>query len=119
MTDGSRTWRGVERPGELCEWSYWCERCGPSVQREWAYEDLRRKVGDGPWTVSPEEWIGRHGHELHFAGALAYEWDDPAVDAWCKRVMELAVDLAERDRLQRQYLTKKEYRAAMQSGGLT
>jgi hypothetical protein len=59
--------------------------------------------------VSPEEWIGRYGHELHFAGALALDWDDPAVDAWCKRVLELAVDLPERGRLQRQYLTDDEY----------
>ena len=55
--------------------------------------------------------MGRHGHELHFAGALAFDWDDPAVDAWCKRVMELAMDLPERDRLQRQYLTDEEYSA--------
>ena len=69
--------------------------------------------------MSPEEWMGRHSHEVHFAGALALDWDEPAVDAWCKRVMELAVRLPERDRLQRRYLTKEVYRAAMRHDGFS
>ena len=112
LTDGSGTWRHQYRIGGPHEWSFWCERCAPSVQRQWDYEELFRQVGDSPWTVSPDEWMGRHSHELVFAGALALDWDDPAVDAWCKRVMELSGDLSERDRLQRLYLTEDDYRAA-------
>ena len=61
------------------EWSFWCTACAPAQLREDQYAWLRRVTRNGPWTMSPEEWVGRGGHKLALAGPLVERYDDPVV----------------------------------------
>jgi hypothetical protein len=107
---------GVPTDGQTCagrsheEWSFWCPSCAPAQLRENQYDFLRVVTRDGPWTMTPEEWVGRGGHKLALAGPLAVHYDDPAVDQWCRDVMEILYDLPRRRALAEHYGTVEEPR---------
>ena len=94
-------------------WSFWCTACAPARLREnHEYAWLRRVTRNGPWTMSPEEWVGRGGHKLALAGPLVERYDDPVVEEWCQDVMVILMDLPRRRALAEQYGTLEERRPA-------
>ncbi len=102
---------GQECAGRSCEeWSFWSPSCAPAQLRENQYDYLRRVTRNGPWTMTPEEWVGRGGHKMALAGPLADLYDDPAVEKWCGDVMHILMDLPRRRALAEQYGTVEEPR---------
>jgi hypothetical protein len=76
----------------------------PAVYVETIHSRLR--IGEMP----PERYVALEAHRWMLAGPLTYEYPDPDVDAYVRRVYELLTDYENLDELRRQWLSPEELR---------
>jgi hypothetical protein len=60
--------------------------------------------------MSPEEFAGRHSHEVMCMGFELSHHKDPEIDAWFTRLKEIVSDYARITELRKQYLNPKQLR---------
>lgn len=64
--------------------------------------------------MSPEEYAGRHSHELISLGLFSLEHDDSSVEAWHSRLVDVLNDKDLLDQLREQYLSPELCREVRQ-----
>jgi hypothetical protein len=115
--------REIVRPGEDL-WEFGCPEHAPDMHAAIAvahrqgarFHTYARLNGmSSRLTLSPEEYVGRHGHGWLVGGPPVIDDDDtdapPGLAEWSRQVHQLLSDLPFRLELQRRYLTPEEIEA--------
>jgi hypothetical protein len=66
-------------------------------------------------SVTPEEYVARHSHNIMCFGLDQREYPDPEFNRWIRRVGELLRSREETDRCRREILSPEEYAAVQQA----
>ena len=99
--------QAIRRPKTEAEWEAFRQRSLDRLARRFGDEAIKAHFRYK--TMSPEEYAARVSHTVGCYNYHTFQYRDPEVGAWARRLGEILTDPDEADRCRREHLTPAEY----------